>query len=180
MVGSSNRLAFFPFFSCLFSIFIVSSVPPASATPPTFSTLPILPAPAVEVERLEKLDKRIGVDGFRAAFRGRKLCVAIRHVRGIGRAKLTLKHLFPIGGSSVSATEATTSSSSSTSTSQSLAVEVRFLNFAMLEGFTVGSGSSEVFSLPTSRAKTRKFLLQVPLSSNSAIIDMAWVDAYRN
>jgi hypothetical protein len=185
MVGSSNRLAFFCFFSCLFSIFIVSSVPPASATPPTFSTLPILPAPAVEVERLEKLDKRIGVDGFSAAFRGRKLCVVIRHVRGIGRAKLTLKHLFPTGGSSVSATEATTSTSTSTSTSssstsQSLAVEVRFLNFAMLEGFTVGSGSSEIFSLPTSRAKTRKFLLKVPLSSNSAIIDLAWVDAYRN
>jgi hypothetical protein len=187
MVGSSNRLAFFCFFSCLFSIFIVSSVPPASATPPTFSTLPILPAPAVEVERLEKLDKRIGVDGFSAAFRGRKLCVVIRHVRGIGRAKLTLKHLFPKGGSSVPATEATTSSSSSSSTStsssstsQSLQVEVRFLNFAMLEGFTVGSGSSEIFSLPTSRAKTRKFLLKVPLSSNSAIIDLAWVDAYRN
>ena len=185
MVGSSNRLAFFCFFSCLFSIFIVSSVPPASATPPTFSTLPILPAPAVEVERLEKLDKRIGVDGFSAAFRGRKLCVVIRHVRGIGRAKLTLKHLFPTGGSSVSATEATTSTSTSTSTSssstsQSLAVEVRFLNFAMLEGFTVGSGSSEIFSLPTSRAKTRKFLLKVPLSSNSASIDLAWVDAYRN
>ena len=186
MVGSSNRLAFVCFFSCLFSVFIVSSVPPASATPPTFSTLPILPAPAVEVERLEKLDKRIGVDGFSAAFRGRKLCVVIRHVRGIGRAKLTLKHLFPTGGSSVPATEVTTSSSSfssstsSSSTSQSLAVEVRFLNFAMLEGFTVGSGSSEIFSLPTSRAKKRKFLLRVPLRSNSAIIDMAWVDAYRN
>lgn len=180
MVGSSNRLAVFCFFSCLFSIFIVSSVPPASATPPTFSKLPILPGPAVEVERLEKLDKRIGVDGFSAAFRGRKLCVVIRHVRGIGRAKLTLKHLFPTGGSSVPTKEATTSSSSSSSSSQSLQVEVRFLNFAMLEGFTVGSGSSEIFSLPTSRAKTRKFLLKVPLSSTSTIIDLAWVDAYRN
>ena len=176
MIGSSNHFALFCFFFCLFSFIVVSSVPPASARPPTFytaptfSTLPIMPAPAVEVERLEKLDKRADVDGFTAAFRGRKLCVAIRHVRGIGRAKLVLKHLPPtLTGSSVSS-----------ASSSCVPVEVRFLNFAMLEGFTVGSGGSEIYSLPTSLAKQRKFLLRVPVSSGAAIIDIAWVDAYRH
>ncbi len=158
----------------MFSFLIVCSVAPASAISPT------PPEPAVvEIERLEKLDKRVKVDGFTAAFRGRKLCVAIRHVRGIGRARLRLKHLPPLLPTTRSSVSSTSFSSSSSSSS-CVQVEVRFLNFTMLEGFTVGSGGGEIYSLPAARAKQRKFLVKVPLSSNSATIDLAWVDAYRN
>jgi hypothetical protein len=165
MVGSSNRLVFFSFLYCIF-LFIVCPGPSASA---------IAPMSVAEVERLENLGSGVSVDGVAAAFRGRKLYVEIRHGRGIGRARLRLKHLPGTTGSSVSP-----SSSSSASSSSFVQVEIRFLDFAMLEGFTVSSGDGEIYCRPSSRAKKRKFLLKVPLSSNLATIDLAWVDAYRH
>ncbi|MDP3508438.1 MAG: hypothetical protein Q8T09_10645 [Candidatus Melainabacteria bacterium] len=165
MVGSSNRLVFFSFLYCIFFLFIVCPGPSASA---------IAPKSVAEVERLENLGSGVSVDGVAAAFRGRKLYVEIRHGRGIGRARLRLKHLPCTTGSSVSP------SSSSASSSSFVQVQIRFLDFAMLEGFTVGSGGGEIYCLPSSRPKKRKFLLKVPLSSDSATIDLAWVDAYRH
>ncbi len=122
--------------------------------------------PSVSVETLGASGQSANRDEVKAVLHGQVLSVEILHHKGIGRIRLSLKDLKLKGRGQA--------------TVGSIPMKVRFLNFAMLEGFTVGSGSSEIFSLPTSRAKTRKFLLKVPLSSNSAIIDLAWVDAYRN
>lgn len=122
-------------------------------------------APSVSVETLGASGQSANSDEVKAVFHGQVLSVEILHHKGIGRIRLSLKDLKLKGRGQA--------------TVGSIPMKVRFRNFAMLEGFTVGSGAGEIYSLPNSRAKRRKFLLRVPLSSPSATIDLAWVDAYR-
>jgi hypothetical protein len=129
------------------------------------------PSPTVEVESLLPAEKSPVPDKLIASFRKGKLCIAIHHRKGIGRTRVVLREHSQRLGNFVSG--------SSSSRDTSVPVEVRFINFAMLEGFTAGSGDREIYTLSASRAKERKFLLRVPMSSGSATIDLAWVDAYR-
>lgn len=122
--------------------------------------------PSVSFETLGASGQRANSDEVRAVFHGQVLSVEIFHHKGIGRIRLSLKDLKLKGRGQT--------------TVGSIPMKVHFHNFAMLEGFTVGSGAGEIFSLPNSRAKRRKFLLRIPLSSPAATVDMAWVDAYRH
>lgn len=114
--------------------------------------------PTVKVENLSSIAR--GSDEVSAAWRGSRLLVIIRHRRGIGHTKLILDNL----------------------RAKNVRLDVRFIDFAMLEGFTIGSGSKQVFKLSDSRSKRRKFNLPIalaPSSEKSAIIELSWVDAYR-
>ncbi|MFA6208170.1 MAG: hypothetical protein WCT03_07030 [Candidatus Obscuribacterales bacterium] len=114
--------------------------------------------PTVKVENLTSIAREN--DEVSAAYRGSRLLVIIRHRRGIGHAKLILDNL----------------------RRKSIRLDVRFLDFAMLEGFTIGSGSKQIFELSDSRSERRKFTLPIVLSSSSeksASVDLSWVDAYR-
>lgn len=122
--------------------------------------------PSVSVETLGASGQSTDNDEVKAVFHGYVLYVEILHHKGIGRIRLSLEDL--------------KLKARGQATVGSLPMKVSFRNFAMLEGFTVGSGAGEIYSLPNSRAKTRKFLLRIPLSSPAATIDMAWVDAYRH
>ncbi len=122
--------------------------------------------PSVSVETLGASGQSANSDEVKAVFHGQVLAVEILHHKGIGRIRLSLKDLKLKGrGQAIVG---------------SLPIKVRFHNFAMLEGFTVGSGAGEIYSLPNSRAKKRKFLLRIPVNSPTASIDLAWVDAYRH
>ncbi len=130
--------------------------------PPAWAATP----PSVSVEALGASGQSANSDEVKAAFRGQVLSVEILHHKGIGRIRLSLKGLKLKGRGQAAV--------------GSLPMKVSFHNFARLEGFTVGSGAGEIYSLPGSRAKKLKFFLRIPLSSPAAIIDMAWVDAYRH
>jgi hypothetical protein len=130
--------------------------------PPAWAETP----PSVSVETLGASGQSANSDEVKAVFHGQVLSVEILHHKGIGRIRLSLKDLKLKGRGQA--------------TVGSIPMKVSFHNFAMLEGFTVGSGAGEIYSLTNSRAKKRKFLLRIPLSSPAATIDLAWVDAYRH
>lgn len=114
--------------------------------------------PTVKVENVNSIAR--GNDEVSATYSGSRLRVVIRHRRGIGHSRLILNN----------------------QREKTIRLEVRFLDFAMLEGFTIRSGSKQIFKLSDSRAKGRKFALPVALpslSEKSTSIDLSWVDAYR-